>query len=297
MKKTRKPVQVKLSNTVPFHGRTHGTTRAKVELNKTRLQEEGFQGHLIGRVLPNGKVESLTGHNRIQSALELGWDSLPFILEAYTDQEAWTIYTRNNSAADGQSTAWAMGVAKNAHAFWKSQGVAESEIDYKLSGQMGFTPKEVSLFRALAEAVEQGIVVSEIGEITHPLHGLTIFTQVKKYPATLTAANQRTLVERVISNPADATQSVRRIVSEWNIAAAQQSDTPVPARLAKPRKALTLDEKLLNLSIQISKVAEEARQNAYAEVGDDVVQNLRAQWENLNTLFVPGEPDDNSSAS
>jgi hypothetical protein len=290
-----KITQVKLADIVPFRGRTHGTTPAKVELNKNRLSEEGFRGYLIGRCLPSGKVEAFIGHNRIEAAKQLEWKTLPFALGSYTDQEAWTLYTRDNSAADGQSTGWAMGVAKNAYTFWEHQGIPVSDIDQKLSGQMGFKISEITLLRDLAEAVDQGTIVKEIENLTFPLHALTIFRAVQKEPQLVTPERQRELINRLQENPSDAVQIVRRVMLQWR----KEANVPVPPpppRLARARKATSIEERITNLSIRISSLIEEINNAPDTSINEDVVNNLFTQFDYMKQLFVPGEVSDDEDS-
>lgn len=247
-----KITKVPLDKIVSFKGRTHNVNETKVLLNMERLTQEGFRGYLTGRRLKDGTVEQFNGHNRLEAAKRLKLATLPFQLGVFTDEQAWNIYTRDNSLQDQQSTGWALGVARNGFTFWQSKGLTDSEIYAHIGGQMGLSGDDLRLVRQLGEAVQAGLVSQKVEDILYVNVAVSFWKKLKEWgPEKVSMVAQEKLVQQLIDNPTDAVRQISRVFSDWKKLSIAEGTMVMP----KARKGpITKSQLLLSVSTTANKL-------------------------------------------
>ena len=125
----------------------------KIAVAIERISRQGFRGRLTGRLLPDGRIEQLNGHNRRNACEQMGFETLPFDVRVYTDEEALDIFLSDNMKEDGQGTGWALGAVRTVVPYYLEQGITLSEAHARLGDKTGLDAKDVERLSAMNSAL------------------------------------------------------------------------------------------------------------------------------------------------
>lgn len=196
-------VQVPLKDIVRCRWRDEEDSPDKIRVAKERISRQGFRGHLDGRLLLNGQVEQLNGHNRRAACEEMGFATLPFVVKDYTDEEALDIFLSDNMKEDGQSTGWALGAVRKVVPYLTAQGKALSEAYAIVGSKIGLDSEDVVKLSEMNDALDTKVLSPQVKRLLVPYNAIEYWRKLNQLMLrrSVTLDEQGRHVEEILRSP------------------------------------------------------------------------------------------------